>query len=48
MNLFITSSPFLWGTNAAFLNPENHFVDNLKEVLPPFPRVLFATPRMAA
>lgn len=41
MNLFITSSPFLWGTNAAFLNPENHFVDNLKEALPAFPRVLF-------
>lgn len=41
MNLFITSSPFLWGTNASFLNPENHFVDNLKEALPAFPRVLF-------
>ena len=41
MNLFITSSPFLWGTGSAFLNPENHFVENLQEVLPPFPRVLF-------
>ena len=41
MNLFITSSPFLWGTGSAFLNPENHFVENLQEVLPPFPRMLF-------
>lgn len=41
MNLFITSSPFLWGTGSAFLNPENHFVEILQEVLPPFPRVLF-------
>ncbi len=41
MNLFITSSPFLWGTDHALLNSENHLVENLKEVLPPFPRVLF-------
>jgi len=41
MNLFITSSPYLDGADRAILNPENHFVENLREVLPPFPRVLF-------
>ena len=40
MNVFITSSPYLDGADRAILNPENHFVENLREVLPPFPRVL--------
>ena len=41
MNIFVTSSPYLDGADRAILNPENHFVENLREVLPPFPRVLF-------
>ena len=41
MNVFVTSSPYLDGADRAILNPENHFVENLREVLPPFPRVLF-------
>ncbi len=41
MNVFITSSPYLEGADRAILNPENHFVENLREVLPPFPRVLY-------
>lgn len=41
MNLFITSSPYLDGADRAILNPENHFIDQLREVLPDFPRVLF-------
>ena len=41
MNVFITSSPYLDGADRAILNPENHFLDNLRQALPPFPRVLF-------
>lgn len=41
MNVFITSSPYLDGADRAILNPENHFIDQLREVLPEFPRVLF-------
>jgi len=41
MYVFITSSPYLDGADRAILNPENHFIDQLREVLPEFPRVLF-------
>ena len=41
MNIFITSSPYLDGADRAILNPENQFLDNLRQVLPPFPRALF-------
>ena len=41
MNVFITSSPYLDGADRAILNPENHFLDNLRQALPPFPRALF-------
>lgn len=41
MNVFITSSPYLTGTEHAMLNPENDFLENLRQALPPFPRVLF-------
>ena len=41
MNIFITSSPYLDGADRAVLNPENHFLENLRQALPPFPRALF-------
>ena len=41
MNIFITSSPYLDGADRAILNPENQFIDNLRQALPPLPRALF-------
>ena len=41
MNVFITSSPYLDGADRAILNPENHFLEQLRQALPPLPRVLF-------
>lgn len=41
MNIFITSSPYLDGADRAIFNPENHFLDRMREALPPFPRALF-------
>lgn len=41
MTIFITSSPYLDGADRAILNPENHFLDRLREALPEYPRVLF-------
>lgn len=41
MNIFITSSPYLDGAGRSILNPENHFIDRLRDVLPPFPSALF-------
>ena len=41
MNVFITSSPYLDGADRAILNPENQFLDHLRQALPPLPRALF-------
>ena len=41
MTIFITSSPYIDGADRAILNPQNGFVDRLRAVLPPNPRVLF-------
>lgn len=41
MVVFITSSPYIDGADRAILNPENGFVDRLREALPPTPRALF-------
>ena len=41
MNIFITSSPYLDGADRAILNPENHFLERMRDALPPCPRVLF-------
>lgn len=41
MTLFITSSPFIDGADRAILNPQNGFLDRLRDSLPPFPRCLF-------
>lgn len=41
MTLFITSSPYLDGADRAILNPENRFLENLRQALLPFPRALF-------
>ncbi len=41
MVVFITSSPYIDGADRAILNPENGFVDRLRQVLPPNPRALF-------
>lgn len=41
MIVFITSSPYIKGADRAILNPENGFVDRLREALPPNPRALF-------
>jgi len=41
MNVFITSSPYLDGANRALLNPENEFIDQLRNALPSEPRALF-------
>lgn len=41
MNVFITSSPYLDGADRAILNPENQFLNQLRQALPPYPRALF-------
>lgn len=41
MVVFITSSPYIDGADRAILNPENGFVDRLRQALPPNPRALF-------
>lgn len=41
MNLFLTSSPYLYQHDPATLNPANEFVDRLKAVLPHRPKTLF-------
>ena len=41
MTLFVTSSPCIDGADRAILNPENGFLDQLREALPEYPRCLF-------
>ena len=41
MNLFLTSSPYLYQHDPATLNPANEFVARLKTVLPHRPKTLF-------
>lgn len=41
MIAFLTSSPCVYGAPRAILNPENQFLDNLRQFLPPNPRCLF-------
>ena len=41
MNLFLTSSPYLYQHDPATLNPANGFVDRLKATLPHRPKTLF-------
>lgn len=41
MTLFLTSSPCIDGADRAILNPENRFLDNIREALPPHPKCLF-------
>ena len=41
MTLFLTSSPCVCNAPRAILNPENDFVENLREHLPEQPRCLF-------
>ncbi len=41
MTLFLTSSPFVENADRAILSNENHFIDRIREALPPFPRCLF-------
>ena len=41
MNLFITSSPYIDGADRALLSNANHFVDRIREVLPPNPKAVF-------
>lgn len=41
MTVFITSSPFIDGAPRAILSNENEFVDRIRAVLPPNPRVVF-------
>ena len=41
MNLFLTSSPYLYQHDPATLNPANEFVERLKAVLPHRPKTLF-------
>jgi dipeptidase E len=41
MNLFLTSSPYLYQHDPATLNPANEFVARLKAVLPHRPKTLF-------
>lgn len=41
MTVFLTSSPCVCNAPRAILNPENDFVENLREHLPPRPRCLF-------
>ena len=35
MNVFITSSPYLDGADRAILNPENQFIHQIRQALPP-------------
>lgn len=41
MIAFLTSSPCVYGAPKAILNPENQFLDNLRQCLPDNPRCLF-------
>lgn len=41
MNVFITSSPYVGDADQALLDERNGLIDRLREVLPPFPQVLF-------
>ena len=41
MHLFVTSSPYIEGADRALLSNVNQFVDRIREVLPPYPNVLF-------
>ena len=41
MKLFVTSSPYIEGADRALLSNANQFVDRIREVLPPYPNVLF-------
>lgn len=41
MTAFLTSSPCIYGAPRAILNPENGFLDNLRRVLPEYPRCLY-------
>lgn len=41
MVLFITSSPYVNDADRAILSNDNHFIDRIREVLPPCPRALF-------
>lgn len=41
MTLFLTSSPFIDGADRAILSNANHFIDRIREALPPFPRCLY-------
>lgn len=41
MIAFLTSSPCVYGAPKAILNPENQFLDNLRQCLPANPRCLF-------
>lgn len=41
MNLFLTSSPYLYQHDPATLNPVNGFLDRLRECLPSRPKTLF-------
>ena len=41
MTLFISSSPCVDGAPRAILNPENHFLAQLKHTLPKTPKCLF-------
>ena len=41
MTLFLTSSPCIDGADRAILNPENDFVDRIRQALPANPRCLF-------
>ena len=40
MKLFLTSSPFVENADGPLLWNANHFVDRIREALPPFPRCL--------
>ena len=41
MIAFLTSSPCIYGVPRAILNPENYFLDNLRQSMPRHPRCLF-------
>jgi len=41
MKLFVTSSPYIEGADRALLSNANHFIDRIREVLPPYPNVVF-------
>jgi dipeptidase E len=41
MKLFVTSSPYIDGAPRAILSNANHFIDRIREVLPPYPNVVF-------